>query len=179
MRLFVGIPLNETLKSNIRDAQEHMRPYILKGNFTDLNNLHLTLLFLGELNQEQLHQLDDAFKQGLRGEKAFHIQTGPLDAFLSGHERVVWQSIQKGMNELKTLSSKIRDLVTSLGIPFDEKPFKAHITIARHIRFIEPFQLHQIDIKKADNQVTQIHLYLSSRVQGRLTYTPLYTYPLG
>ncbi|HBS93497.1 MAG TPA: RNA 2',3'-cyclic phosphodiesterase, partial [Firmicutes bacterium] len=48
MRLFIAINFDEKTKAGIGKAIEGLKPYASKGRFTHMDNLHLTLVFIGE-----------------------------------------------------------------------------------------------------------------------------------
>ncbi|MCD8045223.1 MAG: hypothetical protein LUE90_00950 [Clostridiales bacterium] len=59
------------------------------------------------------------------------------------------------------------------GISFDEKPFNAHITLARKAR-VNLDELNNFPEKKYKLRVNEITLFHSTRVNGVLTYLPIY-----
>lgn len=60
MRLFLAIQLEEEIKRPLSYAVEVLRTFARKGSFTRKENLHLTLVFLGETWQvEQAKQAMD------------------------------------------------------------------------------------------------------------------------
>ena len=50
MRLFIGIKLDDIAIKKVNNYYKYFYSEKVKGNFTDLSNLHLTLSFLGEIN---------------------------------------------------------------------------------------------------------------------------------
>ena len=48
MRLFIAIPLSDTMKDALTAVQDEMYDNGVRGNFTSRENMHLTLAFIGE-----------------------------------------------------------------------------------------------------------------------------------
>src|SRR5690606_10770582 len=92
-----------------------------------------------------------------------------------GLDQIIWIGIRNQLDLLKKLQQHVKQVVKSLGLPYDDKPFKPHITLARHVRFETQSFTHQIGLYQKDIPVTHIHIYDSSRVHEKLIYTPLYT----
>jgi len=57
MRCFTAIELSDENKSQLSKAIETLRSLSTEGNFTQMNNLHLTLVFLGEIGSSRLGAL--------------------------------------------------------------------------------------------------------------------------
>ena len=54
MRTFIAIEFDNETKKNITQLQNKIKNDCKKGNFTVKDNLHLTMHFLGEIEQEDL-----------------------------------------------------------------------------------------------------------------------------
>ena len=48
MRLFIAIRLDRHIRDGLESIQLYLRDNGIKGNFTKIENLHLTLAFIGE-----------------------------------------------------------------------------------------------------------------------------------
>ena len=54
MRTFIAIRFDEAIKEKITEVQDKLRDAAEKGHFTDRDNLHLTLIFLGEVSPNDI-----------------------------------------------------------------------------------------------------------------------------
>lgn len=88
MRIFIAIRFTEAFKASILDAQEGLKEQGIRGNFTRPENLHLTLVFIGETDR-----IDD-IKTAVASVRfdPFVITTGQLGCF-NGRSRVLWMGI--------------------------------------------------------------------------------------
>ena len=73
MRAFIGIDFSQGLKKEIGELQKELRKYALKGRWKYIDNFHLTLKFLGEINFEQKKEIDDALRKICQNKKTFKL----------------------------------------------------------------------------------------------------------
>ncbi len=161
MRLFIALPLPDALREALLRAQENLRRQGVRANFSREENLHLTLAFLGEVEaaagaQEAVLSLDaPAFALTLAGSGAF----GDL----------LWAGIQNN-GDLDRLAARVRRALEEHGLPYDRKPFRPHITLARRVRAPEP---PRVILPRLSARAEWVTLFRSERVDGTLVYTPL------
>ena len=51
MRCFIGIRLENRFQKKIKNVNQFLYQNGVRGNFTDINNVHLTLAFIGEIDR--------------------------------------------------------------------------------------------------------------------------------
>ena len=94
--------------------------------------LHLTLAFLGSIPDERLPDVIAACAAAASAQAPFDIALDRAGRFpLAGAPRVVWLGVGEGATESADLAAAVRRALTARGLPFDEKPFRAHVTLAR------------------------------------------------
>lgn len=161
MRLFVAIHFSDEIRARLLDAIDALRAQAVSGNFTRPENLHMTLAFVGESNETAaIRRVLDALPAG-----AFPLTVGGCGRFGD----LYWVGIEKS-ERLQALVCALRDGLRGAGVPFDEKPFKPHITIARQLVSDAPVAL---DFPETAMRVDRVSLMKSERVNGRLVYTEL------
>jgi 2'-5' RNA ligase len=176
-RLFVAIDLPEESKEALR-AICHGLP---EARWVQLEQLHLTLRFIGDADEEQFqaikkslgHVKGTSFKLGLTG--IGHFPPGK-------RARVLWV----GVNADETLLALQRDVEHALnaaGVPPEERGFSPHITLAR---FREPFpgiadsfERRHAGFATAPFQVAAFYLYSSVLSPKGAIHTVEATYPLS
>lgn len=160
MRLFIAVrfsqPVLDMLKGVIKDLGRQGR-----GNLTRPENLHLTCVFIGETGDAA------GAAAAMRGAAAacpsFEITVGGAGHF----GNLYWVGIDKSV-ELSMLVASLRNALKTGGLPFDEKAFKPHITVARQF---EAVSLPHIEAPRTRMQVDRLSLMRSDRVEGKLVYT--------
>ena len=179
MRIFIGIPFPDSFKSYINEKQNEFKSYTQKGKWTNSNNLHLTLLFIGEMDKDHVEHLNKHLSHDLSKEKSFSIVTSSLSSFIKKEGKVLWVGVNEGNEALESLAKKVIKSVRRADIDFKSSPFTPHITIARNVMtdHLDRLMLHEFNPHKI--LVDHVNLYLSHQIEGSLTYTPLYTYRLN
>ncbi len=163
MRIFIAIRFTEVFKSSILDAQDGLKEYGVKGNYTQPENLHLTLAFIGETERvEEIKAAVDAVKF-----EPFLIRTGKMGCF-NGRSRVIWLGIE-GEDKVKAIAQQLRRNLDQRGIDYAKGKFSPHITLVR-----QPSEMPlDIDVESESMTVSKIYVMKSERINGRLVYTAL------
>ena len=95
-------------------------------------NIHLTLKFLGEIDEEKSVKIAGIIEEIAQGSKKFQISLSSLGAFPKKEfPRVIWVAIDKGDKEIKIFAKALEEKIEKIGIPKEDRPFSSHITIGR------------------------------------------------
>ena len=122
MRLFIAIPFTKEIRKELLRFQNDLKRAGMSGRFSPVENLHLTLAFIGEYPDPQ--DILDIMEQ---------IPFEPFDLSLSGFghfQDLYWA----GIDHCPPLDAYVRRLRRALAehdIPFDRKKFSPHITLVR------------------------------------------------
>lgn len=168
MRLFIAINFNDELKGKLVETQNMLRKYALRGNFSSYDNLHLTLVFLGEVTDHI-----DLIKKAMDDitVSPFKLNIGGTGFFKRDRGDIWWAGIEESKS-LILLQKQLGDDLLSKGFPIEKRRFVPHLTLAREVRLREGAAVPTPDMISAD--VTKISLMRSHRVGGVLTYTEIY-----
>ena len=127
MRCFIGIELPDYIKENIYGIQGKIGNKYAKIKWVAKKNLHLTLKFLGETEEEELRMVKDALRR--INIKKFKVEMGKIGWFPSDERiNVIWIDLEPkkeimdlhGETELKLAGSIEKD-----------KRFEVHLTLGR------------------------------------------------
>ena len=97
MRIFIGIPVSEQMKKNLSIKQNELKLKMIKGHLTDLDNLHLTLLFIGEMSTDDIEKLNMILIKALKHEKSFEIGLKEMGYFSKKTIILLGQELTKGL----------------------------------------------------------------------------------
>ncbi|MBS7623293.1 RNA 2',3'-cyclic phosphodiesterase [Candidatus Bathyarchaeota archaeon] len=93
-------------------------------------NMHLTLRFLGEIEEGEIHRVIDVMST--LSIQPFAIRFIGAGAFPSLNRiNAVWVGIRDGSEELTEIVDELEPRLRTIGIPPDRKGFSPHLTIAR------------------------------------------------
>lgn len=165
MRLFLAINFDAQTKKNLIRVQELLRSKG-KGNFSRLDNLHLTLAFLGEKNETELNKIITVMNS-LEMPK-LTLTFKDLKCFDRGDE-TWWIGIEKN-NELMDFQKSLSIALEKAGLYKPERNYLPHITLARRMNIGK----NNIAISPFKCEVDSFSLMRSDRVNGILKYTQEY-----
>ena len=182
-RCFVGIPLPESYQEGLERTVEQWRTELAsKVNWTKRGNWHLTLYFLGEVDDGSLSVIRNALA-GVKRSR-FVLQAGGGGFFPPGKPpRVIWVGLRQGGEASSTLAGDIEGALTRVGCPERDKPFTGHLTLGRVKkgarddwkalqRFLQAAEWPEIDV---DSFV----LWQSTLTPSGPVYKEIERYPLG
>ena len=166
-RLFIAVDLPEAHKAKLAGLHDEALP----GRWTRPEQYHLTLRFIGEVDQERASTIEQALAD-IRAE-AFSSQGRSLDVFPSTRKpRVLFAAIDPAP-ALMDLQAKTEQALRALGIEAEPKPFHPHVTLARlrraNARTVRAFLLTHESFTLTPFDVAHYYLYASIlRPEGAL-----------
>ena len=95
-------------------------------------NLHLTLKFLGEVQQSSVQDFSNAVSRAVAEVKPFSIRLEQTGAFPKhGQPRVLWIGINDPTGKLGELHARLEEESARAGFAKEARPFHPHLTVAR------------------------------------------------
>jgi 2'-5' RNA ligase len=132
MRTFIAIPLPQDIKTFLVKIQNQLKTSGADIKLAAPDNIHLTLKFLGEIDDEKIKQAIVILEEIAKDKKQFPARIASLGAFPEiTSPRVIWVGIDRGDENSKLIAAELEERITALGIPKEKKGFSSHITIAR------------------------------------------------
>lgn len=126
IRCFIAIDLPEACKRELISVQEQIKKTrLFEGKYTEPENIHLTLKFLGEIEAEKIMKVKERLKTVPF--KPFGITITKFGVFSESFIRIVWAQAEG--KELYKLQKQIDSILEPLFQK--EERFMGHITIAR------------------------------------------------
>lgn len=128
MRTFVAVEINN--EQVLRYIKKFQSEFDIKAKPVATNNIHFTLLFLGEISEQVVAKVQDALNS-IQFEE-FDVRFQGIGAFPKpSFPRVIWVGTDEiGGDHLKKLASQVENTLSPLGFHSD-KPFRPHLTIFR------------------------------------------------
>jgi len=136
MRLFVAAEPSDELKASAGSCAERLRHRIGATQaagirWVPVENMHLTVWFLGEVSDARAAVVLDALHPAL-DVPAFDLHIAGCGAFPpSGPPRVLWMGVSEGLTELARGHEAVGARLQPWGFPTDGRAYSAHLTIAR------------------------------------------------
>ena len=162
MRLFIAINFSVEMKKTLADLINHLKKQRVKANFTAPENLHLTLVFVGETESEDL--IIKSIEK---------LSVPPFEITLENHGSfgdILWV----GIRSEKLLSAYVKNLKYDLqlsGFDIKDQKFTPHITLARRAILKDELDLN---IPATSMRVSRISLMKSESIDAHLNYSEIY-----
>lgn len=132
IRSFIAVELNEDIKNELKAVQDELKKIDLDVKWVEINNIHLTLKFLGNINPDELEKIKTGLKKISGIFKSFEISLSTLGIFPKvDFPRVIWVGLNKGKDELIKLSSYLEEELKKVGIASEERESIPHLTLGR------------------------------------------------
>lgn len=150
--------------------------------WVDASLLHVTLAFLGEQPESRLAALEEAGAAAAHASTSGRLRLGTAGHFGSARApRVLWVDLAGDLHALTALHAQLTQQLKASEFPTEERPFRAHITLARRREVANggPPVGWPPSVEHAIFPMTQLTL-MHSRLSPRgPTYTPLGHFPIG
>jgi 2'-5' RNA ligase len=185
MRAFLAVELPSDVRAGLEAVQRELRQAGADVKWTDAPNLHVTMRFLGEVSDAQVEQVQRLASQAAAGRGAIQARISGLGAFPSmASPRIVWAGIDQGAEALARLASALEAGCRAAGLPAEDRPIAAHVTLGR-IR--SPRGLSELvralqdsrQVAPAPFTVDRVILFESRLSSAGSTYRSLATFPLA
>jgi len=186
IRTFIAIDLAPEIKMRLDRLIRQMRQ---QGNFpvrwTQAGSIHITLKFLGDVEEKKLPLLQARLAQAMRPFQPFTIRVGGLGAFPNPQRaRVLWVGCEPG-TEGFAVQKAVETAMADMDFEKEDRPFNPHLTIGRVKEQAGPADfpvlaelLRETNAGSLGEQaVTGIRVYRSDLLPGGPKYSLLYDIP--
>jgi 2'-5' RNA ligase len=168
-RLFIALEFAEDIKDDILRIQKKLPAF--NGKLTEFENLHLTLKFLGEVDNKTAVEIKKRLKKLKL--KSFKIKIDSVGIFA---DRIIWIGIKNCEGLQGEIDEALKDLFKK------EEKFMGHLTIARArgIKDKRKFygDLMKIRLTPIEVLIDKFYLKQSTLTKDKPLYETVEEYPL-
>ena len=175
MRTFIALELPERFAGEVSQLSRVLS-YEIEARFGERGSHNIVLAFLGDINDGQIMPVIAAMNAAAGFAHPVPLSPDKLGKFGKKSDATLWLGI-KSSPELDKLVGELHGLLDKRGIDFDQRPFKPHVTIARHAKMFDP--LPEALPFPSDDVATKMTLFKSEMNRKGATYTPLYSLELS
>ncbi|MBW2246619.1 MAG: RNA 2',3'-cyclic phosphodiesterase, partial [Deltaproteobacteria bacterium] len=160
IRTFIAIELPEKIIYTIGTVQEEIKSYGLKIRWVRPENIHLTLKFLGDIQEADTENVARAVSESVTGYPPISLAVKGIGVFPGikrprviwlgisfpgiKRPRVIWLGISKQLDLLTALQQTLDEKLEAMGFPKEKRPFKGHLTLGRIKSEIDPKTLNDV-----------------------------------
>ncbi len=130
IRTFIAVRLPAEVRRRLMQIEKRLMQSGADVKWAPEENFHITLKFLGDVEQARIPAVEEAVRRAVSGLDAFDLTLAGVGAF-GRPLRVVWVGITSGSGELKSLAGRVEDALAEVGFPKEDRPFSAHVTLGR------------------------------------------------
>lgn len=188
MRLFVAAELDDAVKQRAAAIAATLRDAADADGRRSVSwvapaNLHFTLQFIGEADPPTARRVVDQLAPPF-DLSAFDLTIAGAGCFPpSGPPRVVWLGVADGGVPLAALAREVNRRLDAIGLPREDRPFRAHLTIGR-VKGPTGARLRAAlaaarDAEAGRCTVSRVTLFESHLSPRGSTYSVVATSPLG
>lgn len=135
MRAFIALEVPDGATDEIAGVARQLRAQV-RGRFLPRSTYHLTMAFLGEVGEAEVRRAMDALEAACGRAEPIDLRFCGLGTFGKPQDATLWMDVEP-TGAIMQLAAALREDLEREGVPFDGKPFKPHITIARRARIPE------------------------------------------
>jgi len=184
LRTFIAIDIPEPQKERIASLQDRLRRLGGRIGWTRPEGIHLTLKFLGDVEEERVPLVAEAVARAASSTAPFEIEIAGAGAFPNlRRPRVLWVGITEPTGRLKGLARAIEQELVPLGFPPEGRDFSPHLTLGRvkDPRDVEPVvrALQQANFAGGTFVAREVRVMKSDLKPTGAEYTALHRIPLS
>jgi 2'-5' RNA ligase len=132
VRLFIAIELEDRVKEALLGLQQSLGRFDRVVRWVTRDQMHLTLVFLGEVRDDRVPAVCEAVKRAADRSEPFELTFTGSGCFPpGGRVRVVWAGIEEPTGALLRCQAACAEELEAGGFPRESRPYSAHLTLGR------------------------------------------------
>jgi len=185
IRSFLAFELPPEIRGHIGELSRELRKSRLPARWVREENIHLTIVFLGSMEENIVENLKETVGSVIRGFTVFTVKLSGLGVFPNFRKpRVFWIGLDGDTEGLSKLRDELHEALTAFGLQEEKRPFRAHLTLGRFKdRLDDDGELKQIldryhDITSDLCSLDELVLFKSDLKPSGPVYTKMASWPL-
>ena len=181
LRVFVGVPVGAAVAERISAVRNEFGGEAVR--WVPAENLHLTLKFLGDVEEAQVVSIRSALREALAGTAGFGVTARGLGVFPDARRpRVLWMGL--AAPELAQVAGQVDRALEPLGVERAATRFRPHATIGRWRRPEPPGVSLREELPRwrdrefGEFRMDAVTLFRSTLRPAGATYSPLEVFRL-
>lgn len=186
-RTFIAVEMGSRARDALAATNRDLAEALPDVRFVDPASMHLTLAFLGELDDERLKLAHEATAIAAREHEPFELAVDGLGVFGPRRApRVIWAGVSGATDRLLAVQRRLTDELIARGFPPEERAYSPHLTLARLKRPLTGDELTRLErfvhtpvVDPAPIPVTSLDVMKSELTRTGALYTYLRRYSLA
>ena len=185
IRSFLAFELPPEIREEIGTISRELRKSRLPARWVREENIHLTIVFLGSIDENVVEDLKERVGSVVKGFTGFKARLSGVGVFPNRRRpQVLWTGLDGDIEGLSRLRDELQDALKVFGLREEKRPFRAHLTLGRFKdRLDNDEELKGIldryhDIASELCSLDELVLFKSDLKPGGPVYTKMATWPL-
>ncbi|NTV58144.1 MAG: RNA 2',3'-cyclic phosphodiesterase [Deltaproteobacteria bacterium] len=186
IRSFLAFELPEDIKTIVTRVSGEARKSSLDVRWVRPEFIHLTVVFLGGVQSEQIPSMGESLGAVCVNHGSFSISLKPMGCFPnSRNPRVIWLGLVGDLERMSRFRDDLQAALSPFGIKEEERAFRPHLTLGRFKKPAKrPTELEQMLAKYGELSspvctLDELVLFRSDLKPGGAVYTKMLSWPLS
>lgn len=163
--------MSPEIRETLEEVIQKLRPCCESGRFAQAENLHLTLIFLGEIPEEKMEIVRK--EMDAVSVSPFSLHIGGFGYFRREGGDIFWAGVERS-EPLVSLYRRLNVQLRNSGFALERRGFRPHLTLARQAVLKREYDHGAFVVPAMKMPVGKLTLFQSQRPGGKLRYTPIY-----
>ena len=165
IRTFIAVEISPEIRTRAVKLINHLQTGDTKVRWVEPENLHLTLVFLGDVDILELPKVCDLVAAAVSDFSPIDIRVRGAGAFPDRHRpRTLWLGVDEGAEPLILLHRSLEQQLKAIGYRPEQRRFRPHLTLGRvrqgSDQLAEQLQ-QQADYEAGQMQVDEVAIFSS------------------
>ena len=185
IRSFLAFELPPDIKRMIKDISEDVRRSGLDLKLVKVDNIHLTVVFMGNIRSEDVQAIGEEAEDVCSGFEPFEITLKGLGVFPNTRRpRVLWLGLEMETERISAFRDSLQERLLDFGVKEEKRAFTPHLTLGRFRKperndpLLGDIISRYADIKGPVGRLEELVMFKSELRSGGAEYTKLNSFPL-
>jgi len=179
-RIFLALSVDKDLNDQIIEIKKELKANLLKDaniSWQKNDHHHLTVYFIGEMEPEQITQMNDDLSEYNFNNFSRLIEITDISFFPNENSQVL-AALVKSNSHLETLYEVVNKIVVNIGLGSDLKTYRPHITLGRFKEKERPEYIFESFERSLKGRIKHLDVLQTEFNKGKTEYTLLKSFEL-
>lgn len=184
-RAFIAVALPAHVAEALGELQQKLRNFGIRMKYTDPENIHLTLKFLGDIRPSDVEAINVQLSAAAAGFSPMTLSAAGMGVFPSiRRPRVLWTGVAGQSQMLEALHQEVENAMAAIGFEKENRRFSGHFTLGRFKGKADAARLADAirqfgDFATDEFTADAVHLFESTLTPKGPIYRKLASHPLN
>ena len=186
IRSFLAFELPPDMKTIVTRVSGEMRKSSLEVKWIRVDNIHLTVVFMGNINSEDIGAIGKEIQKVCLRYGPFDVSLHALGCFPNRRKpRVIWLGLDGDLNRMAFFRDHLQDALRPFGIKEEKRRYRPHLTLGRTRKSyrrsssLEDYIMRYEDLTGPVCSLNELILFKSDLKPSGAVYTKLKSWPLS